>query len=152
MDEQLEYLAKTLIGEARGEPIQSIIGVGCSIRNRYLITKTSYKDICLEDKQFSCWNKNDPNYVYLMSLNLDDPEHMDIHNKQCLWVAKGIFENIIIDCTSGARNYVTLARYQQAHTRKSPNDGWIIRMKPVITLGSHIFLKESSGTPAPQIA
>ena len=138
MDEQFRFLALTLIGEARGELCHGIIGVGCVIRNR-LGTRT-YEDVVTEKNQFSCWNVDDPNYHYLISLDLEHPA--DKYIKQCLWVAQGIFDGDILDIVSGARNYVTLSRYQIAKTRNALNDQWILKMKPVITLDHHIFLKE----------
>src|SRR5262245_40213706 len=61
----LEILTKTVYGEARGEPRegkQAVVGV---IRNRLNATDRwysagTYRDVCLKNKQFSCWNTNDP--------------------------------------------------------------------------------------------
>jgi len=64
LDTNLLHLAKTIYGEARGESIETMLAVGWVIRNR-LHTKRygdTYKDVVLQPKQFSCWNKNDPNY------------------------------------------------------------------------------------------
>ena len=58
------YLAKTIYGEARGENVETMLVVGWVIRNR-LHSKyydNTYKDVVLQPKQFSCWNKDDPNY------------------------------------------------------------------------------------------
>ena len=153
MDTQLEYLAKTLIGEARGEPVQGIIGVGCVIRNRVITLKKSYKEVVTAldysstiFHQFDCWDVNGPNYAYITGLNLDNPP--DKYCKQALWVAQGIFDGSILDNTGGAKNYVTIARYQLATGRKGSLDQWILKMKIAVTLGSQIFLKDSNG-PAP---
>jgi hypothetical protein len=53
-------LALTLYGEARGEPIEGIIAVGCVIRNRVNDTKkrwpNTYRGVCLQPWQFSALN------------------------------------------------------------------------------------------------
>ena len=64
LDDNLLYLAKTIYGEARGESIETMLVVGWVIRNRLQAKRygSSYKDVVLQLKQFSCWNKDDPNY------------------------------------------------------------------------------------------
>ena len=58
------YLAKTIYGEARGENVETMLVVGWVIRNRLHSKRygDTYKDVVLQPKQFSCWNKDDPNY------------------------------------------------------------------------------------------
>ena len=60
----LLHLAKTIYGEARGESVETMLAVGWVIRNRLQAKRygNSYKDVVLQPKQFSCWNKDDPNY------------------------------------------------------------------------------------------
>ena len=60
----LLHLAKTIYGEARGESIETMLAVGWVIRNRLQSKRhgNTYKDVVLQPKQFSCWNKDDPNY------------------------------------------------------------------------------------------
>jgi len=64
LDVNLLHLAKTIYGEARGENIETMFTVGWVIRNRLQSGKhgKTYKDVVLQPKQFSCWNKGDPNY------------------------------------------------------------------------------------------
>ena len=63
-DTNLLHLAKTIYGEARGESIETMFAVGWVIRNRLKSGRhgKTYKGVVLQSKQFSCWNKNDPNY------------------------------------------------------------------------------------------
>ena len=58
------HLAKTIYGEARGENVETMLAVGWVIRNRLNAKKygDTYKNVVLQPKQFSCWNKDDPNY------------------------------------------------------------------------------------------
>ena len=64
------YLAKTIYGEARGESIETMFAVGWVIRNRLQSGRhgKTYKDVVLQPKQFSCWNKNDPNYKVIKGI------------------------------------------------------------------------------------
>jgi len=63
-DTNLLHLAKTIYGEARGESIETMFAVGWVIRNRLHVKRygDTYKDVVLQPKQFSCWNKGNPNY------------------------------------------------------------------------------------------
>ena len=54
----LEALTLTLYGEARGEPIEGLIGVAMVIRNRVRDKyrgAVNYEEVCLAPAQFSCW-------------------------------------------------------------------------------------------------
>ena len=63
-----DILARTLWGEARGESLAGQIAVAWTIRNRVNDGKAKswwgegYAGVCQKPYQFSCWNKNDPNY------------------------------------------------------------------------------------------
>lgn len=141
-DEQ--YLALTLIGEARGEPIEGMVGVGNVIKNRTVSTNKSYENIVLAPKQFSCWNSFDPNFKVIQKYSNDLELGNEINLKsirQCLFVARGIVENELLDNIKGAKNYVTIARYNIAKQRQDEKlDRWIYLMRIVAELGNHYFL------------
>jgi len=140
----LSYLFCTLIGEARGEPIEGIVGVANVIKNRAYASQRTYKDICLAPAQFSCWNSNDPNYNMISTLLSDINSGVtftDVFVRQCLAVARAVYEGDFRDNVRGSKNYVTLKRYNIASARRDPKlDGWILKMKPIVTYGQHIFL------------
>ena len=50
-------LGLTLWGEARSESIEGIVAVGCVIRNRRGDTRwpDTFRGVCLQRRQFSCW-------------------------------------------------------------------------------------------------
>ena len=131
-----EVLALTIYGEARGESIEGQIAVGCVVRNR-AIAGSHYKDICLEPKQFSCWNQDDVNYPILNELAQklfngevqDNPILM-----QCMWTAEGIMNHEIIDITKGAKNYMTNELYEM----NKPN--WSKTLKVSVVIGNQTFL------------
>lgn len=136
-----EVLGLTLYGEARGEPIEGIIAVGSVIRNRlqthYLGSK-SYPAVCLALKQFSCWNRDDPNYVIIddYRVKLERGESLaDMYWHQCLWVAAGISSWNLRDNTKGATHYLTTGEY---HSEMCPS--WAKEGRVVSTVGNHTFL------------
>ncbi len=132
----IEVLALTIYGEARGESIEGQIAVGCVIRNR-AIAGSTYKDICLEPNQFSCWNHDDPNYPILtdLALKLFKGETQDeLVLMQCMWTAEGIMNHEIIDITKGAKNYMTNKLYEM----NKPN--WSKSLKVSIVIGNQTFL------------
>lgn len=114
-----QILSLTIIGEARGEPIESQVAVGCVIRNRLNYNPykyLSYHDVCLERLQFSCWNENDPNRPLLLRLadRMSNDELInDLYLRQCMFVAIGIVDYLILDNTNRAQYYMTTELFQQ---------------------------------------
>lgn len=132
-----EILGLTIIGEARGEPIQGQVAVGSVIRNRLLSGDyQSYHDVCLEPKQFSCWNINDPNRSMLIELaeQLTNGQYVvDQYLKQCMFVATGIVDWKIIDNTRGATHYMT------NHLFDSKIVSWAENAKNINIIGHQTF-------------
>src|SRR6185295_7244404 len=109
----VEVLELTIIGEGRGEPIEGQVAIGSVVRNRLYSNRVkydTYNDVCLEDKQFSCWNIGDPNRALLLDIAakmLDGQTLPDQFIRQCMWVARGIVDWSIIDNTKGSLYYMT---------------------------------------------
>lgn len=67
IEPQMDTLARTLWGEARGTGLLDTLGVAAVIRERYLRpgwwSKPSddWWSVCKSPYQFSCWNPNDAN-------------------------------------------------------------------------------------------
>jgi N-acetylmuramoyl-L-alanine amidase len=136
----LEVLSLTIIGEARGEPIESQVGVGSVVRNRLYgnqIRYKNYKDVVFEKLQFSCWNANDPNRPVLIELaeKMIHGQIVDIHLKQCIWVASGIVKWEIKDNTKGALHYIETGLFNDAMKRPS----WARNAKNELVHGHHTF-------------
>ena len=132
-----EIIGLTIIGEARGEPIEGQVAVGCVIRNRLSPTNNSYLDVCLKPFQFSCWNENDPNYSFLIDLanQLFNGQFLsDAYIIQCMYVAKGIEDLSIMDNTDGAVNYMTVKLF---NSDKKPK--WADNSKNERVYGNQIF-------------
>ena len=54
-------VAQTILAEARGDGRAGMYAVAACIKVRSQKRNLSFKQVCLQPYQFSCWNKNDPN-------------------------------------------------------------------------------------------
>lgn len=132
-----EILTLTLIGEARGEPVEGQIAVGCVIRNRVFGSNKTYSGVCLSPLQFSCWNRDDVNRPMLLDtaeLLLTGSKLQELMHIQCEWIAKGIIQGRIIDNTHGAMNYLTSELF---NSPKKPL--WAKNVQGFITKGKQVF-------------
>lgn len=125
----LEILAKTIWGEARGEPLEGQKAIACVVLNRLNSGirwwGTDARSICLTPYQFSCWLKSDPNRPKLMAAT---PETDPIY-AQCLSVSAAAMAGALADNTRGADSYKRIG---------SPAK-WALALSPVITIGKHEF-------------
>lgn len=74
-EKDIDILARTLWAEARGEGLAGMIAAGWTIRNRVDLDLHNdgkadwwgegYTAVCTKAWQYSCWNKNDPNYAFV---------------------------------------------------------------------------------------
>lgn len=132
-EQEIEVVARTIYGEARGEyrshtsGIVGLMAVGNVICNRVL-RQTWYgktiEQVCLKPWQFSCWNKNDPNYKLLKAETIEDPIF-----KKCREVAEGVLTTWP-DVTKGATHY---------HVHGIPLPEWAKEVNPHLKLGKHVF-------------
>ncbi|MNF74888.1 Cell Wall Hydrolase [compost metagenome] len=136
MNEQtIDVLARTLWGEARGEGLAGQIAVGHVIRNRVHDGKDKswwgegYIGVCRARWQFSCWNANDPNYVYL-SGQKDIPAAQYAQAREAALIA---MENLQPDPTGGATHYYV------AKMKNPPS--WRTNATRTCVIGSHVFFK-----------
>lgn len=128
-NQDIDIMARTLYGEARGELMKfglaPIIAIANVILNRYKknFAKT-IKDVCLAPKQFSCWNKNDPNYKKITAVTEED-----MIFRKCLLVAENVLDEKYPDITDGCDHYHT--NYVKPY--------WAAYLQPKCTFGSHCF-------------
>lgn len=126
-NEQIDYIARTAWGEARGEGATGMQAVINVIMNRakkggwYGLTP---KDVVLKKWQFSCWNAGDPNREKLLAVTTADKNFA-----KALDLATLAYNGQLPDITGGAVNY---------HA-KSISPSWAPKMKKTATIGSHIF-------------
>ena len=115
----LHTLALTMYGEARGEEIEGKVAVGCVVRARMADDRwpDTYKDVCLQRWQFSCWNTIDPNYRTLLNLGeslvLTPAASTNPVMEECVWVAQGIMSGVCRDRVK-ANHYLTRKLWETA--------------------------------------
>jgi cell wall hydrolase len=133
-----EVLFLTLVGEARGEPVEGQIAVGSVILNRAKERKLTIKAVCLQPKQFSCWNINDPNRSHLMDLArlFLKGQYGFKGYEQLHWVAHGLIERKLKDNTFGKDHYMTSALFK---SDDRPSWAKFPKTDPVV-IGNHTFL------------
>lgn len=126
----LDLMARTVYGEARGEPDEGWTAVAWVIRNR--AAKGGWwgdtpAHVCLCRKQFSCWNKLDPNRQVIADLTIHHPSY-----RKALSIAAEVMDAPDdADPIKGATHY-------HADT-VAP--GWAAGTEPCAVIGRHRFYK-----------
>lgn len=127
-DNDMEIMAKTIYGEARGETEEGQIAVACCIFNRFKSKKwfsaKTIAGVCQKPWQFSCWNKSDPNSQKIANLPYSAySKYFDIIKKA-----------LEKDITNGATHYYAPALV------KCPK--WAEGKTPCAEIGHHLFFKD----------
>ncbi|MDR1266898.1 MAG: cell wall hydrolase [Holosporales bacterium] len=131
--EDIDILARTIYGEARGEfsktGMSSLIAIANVVVNRSkrkIFWGGSIRDICLQPKQFSCWNRDDFNLSIIKKV-VRSEKLFDL----CWMVAQNVLEEKWPDLTKGADHYHAF----------SATPHWAIGKTPSVILGCHVFYK-----------
>lgn len=127
--QDLDTMARTIWGEARGETFEGKIAVAWVIKNRADNPGWwghEIAGVCRAPWQFSCWLENDPNRVKLLAVGASDSAL-----KECLAVTAGVLTGIYADPTGGSNHYHTVGI--------SPK--WSVGQKPNAKIGAHLFFK-----------
>lgn len=129
-DEQIDYMARTAWGEARGEGSKGMQAVINVIMNRVKIGGwwgATPKEVCTKKSQFSVWNKSDPNYQKM--LDVDDSDKNFVVAKNLATLA---YAGNLPDITNGATNYLALGSLSSVPS-------WTNKLKQVASVGNHTF-------------
>ena len=129
-DEQIDYMARTAWGEARGEGSKGMQAVINVIMNRVKIGGwwgATPKEVCTKKSQFSVWNKSDPNYQKM--LDVDDSDKNFVIAKNLATLA---YAGNLPDITNGATNYLALGSLSSVPS-------WTNKLKQVASVGNHTF-------------
>lgn len=125
-ENDIDILARTIYGEARGEKTVGKKAVACVIMNRYKSKKwfagKTIAETCQKPWQFSCWNKNDPNRQKIMNASA-------VELGECLTIAEKFVNGEEKDFLCGACHYHTL--------NVKPN--WAEGKKADFMIGHHLF-------------
>ena len=137
-EKDIDVLARTIYGEARGEyfradgGISSLVCVGNVICNRAKKPRrygSSIAKICQRPYQFSCWNSSDPNHVIITKIKAGDDKIFDL----CFDVARKVLEEQWPDLSEGANHYH--ASWMQVYP------SWALDRTPTKRMGQHLFYK-----------
>ncbi|CAG1021765.1 Spore cortex-lytic enzyme [Patescibacteria group bacterium] len=128
----IDTLARTLWGEARGEEKAGREAVASVVLNRLKKPRRFGKTIekvCKKPFQFSCWNSDDPNLHQLKKVDASNPIFAE-----CLAIATNAANGNLQDTTLGADHY---------HT-KGVHPAWSQGKTPCVTIGNHLFFNNIS--------
>lgn len=130
VNEQVDYIARTLWGEARGEGYTGMQAVANVIMNR--VKKGGWygntpKSVVTKPYQFSVWLKSDPNYSKMLSVTTADGNF-----KTAMDIAKKAYNRTLSDITGGATEYHTTAIKPRWDYSK---------LATTTTIGNHKFYK-----------
>ncbi len=129
---EIDVMARTIWGEARGEGSAGMQAVAAVILNRVNIARElggywwgrDIIGVCHKPFQFSCWNKTDPGYRRVLSVTEDD-----LHFATAKRIARRAILGFIDDPTYGADHY---------HA-KYVSPAWARGQRPTTVIGQHIF-------------
>lgn len=129
-DKEIDTMARTAWGEARGEGAKGMQAVLNVIMNR--VKKSGWwgatpAEVCKKKSQFSCWNKNDPNYAKMLAVTESDS---NFHT--ALVLAEQAKNGMLPDITGGSTNYVNLAALSSVPS-------WVKNMTKTAQIGNHTF-------------
>lgn len=136
IEKEIDTLARTLYGEARGEGEVGMTAVANVVMNRVQRAMDNeiewwgdnVVDVCLKPWQFSCWLKNDPNSAKLKAVTVSDPIFV-----KALAIAKDAVSGELDDITNGATSY---------YAKGSKEPDWAKNKKPCATIRHHIFFQD----------
>lgn len=125
--EQL-IIAKTILGEARGEGESGMYAVACVIQQRVLNRKIPADKVCLQKNQFSCWNKNDPNRNKL--------------DRLLLIPQADYAKRLAVNLDKLSLKYIKKSdHYCSKVLWKTNPPKWLKNKKPVAVIGRHVFFR-----------
>ena len=139
-DDNIDILARTMYGEARGEGDAGMRAVACVVMNRCataqkfiagnarhhpLFGDGTPASACKMSWQFSCWNAADPN-----SRIINDVDDSDSVFARACHIAADAVSGRLTDETGGATHY---------YDRRSPTPSWAEGKSPCAAIGRHLF-------------
>lgn len=131
--QDIDILARTLWGEARGEGLVGMEAVACVILNRKRDQRwpDTIASVCQQPHQFSCWNLTDPN-----RLKIDDVDHNDPAFTRAYAIAAMAVADMLTDRTSGANHYMTSSLFDGQY-----RPFWAHDANVTCRIGRHVFLR-----------
>lgn len=127
----MDILARTVMGEARGESYEGKWAVARTIVNRWRLRNRWFSapliaEVCQKPNQFSCWNKNDPNRVVILNATYDKPALCNAMKAAAMAINHSVYLWLTDDVTHYFADYIETPK-------------WAIGKKPAGQIGRHIF-------------
>lgn len=124
-----QVAVETIYGEARGEPYEGKVAVAWVLLNRARRPRWWGHDlysVCLKDRQFSCWNQDDPNRAAIKAASPGNPVM-----SACIRALLEALSGLAADPTGGADHYCV--------TSLTPS--WAATAMPTAIVGGHKFYR-----------
>jgi N-acetylmuramoyl-L-alanine amidase len=129
---EVDVLARTLYGEARGEGSAGMQAVANVVLNRVKFAESqngfwwgnNIIQVCQKPYQFSCWNRSDPNFHKLQAV-----DKTDLYFATAIRIAQRAAAGVLADITNGATHYHAAG----------VEPYWARGVKPAAVIGRHIF-------------
>jgi N-acetylmuramoyl-L-alanine amidase len=129
-DDDIDAVARTIWGEARGEGVLGMRAVAHVIANRVhrpCWWGTTWRSVCWKARQFSCWNTGDVNKARMATLTFSDAAF-----RQAYAIAASVMAGLDADdITGGADHY---------HA-DSVTPEWRDEAKRTGSIGHHVFYR-----------
>ena len=131
---EVDILARTIWGEARGEKLSGMEAVASCIMNRVIKSQArgghwwgnDVVEVCKKPYQFSCWNKDDPNLPKLLQVSDEDKAFAAATR-----IAKRALGGSLKDRTNGSTHY---------HTKQIA-PWWAKGRTAIVEVGNHKFYR-----------
>lgn len=125
----IDILARTIWGEARGEDMRGRIAVANVVMARVADPRwpDTVRGVCLQPLQFSAWNIGNPNREQMLAVDNDDEIFVE-----CVAIARSAIDGRLGDVTDGANHYLTRAALA--------GTSWDDNFTKTAEIGSHVFL------------
>ena len=143
ISEDLDVLARTVWGEARGEGYAGMQAVANVIMNRYKAAQANFSigrrwgysvaEICKKPYQFSVWNISDPSYARINNVTLADAEF-----RTALEISRLALNGALPDITGGADHSLNIDVTRKIRGGSLPS--WVNLERKTASLGQHTFM------------
>jgi spore germination cell wall hydrolase CwlJ-like protein len=123
----VRIISYTLYAEARGEPFDGMKAVASVIKTRAMRANRSLAEVCLQDRQFSCWNDIDAvpeSFVTGEGINSKEMKA----RSQCFGIAWAVLVN------KGPWDYLT-----HFYNPDKATPDWAFEMEDTRIIGNHVF-------------
>lgn len=128
----IDVLARTIWGEARGEGGQGMEAVAAGVMNRFnsqsWFTAPTVAGVAMKRQQFSAWNPSDPNYDAMINVDEDNNPFFSMARMIAQKAVAGNLE----DFTNGATHY---------HSKNILPPAWTKGAIQTAVIGNHVFYK-----------